>query len=64
LDSNDVGTRVWNLLGQDGSLQSVFDAMKQQYDVAPEPLEMDLLDLVEQMRSKGLVTEHIPTPVS
>jgi len=61
---NDVGTRIWALLRQDGALQSVFEAMKQQYDVAPERLEKDLLELVEQMRSKGLVTEHIATPVS
>ena len=60
---NEVGTRIWTVLGQDGALQSVFDAMKQQYDVVPERLEKDLLELVEQMSSKGLVQEHLPTPV-
>ncbi|MBI2818954.1 MAG: PqqD family protein [Acidobacteria bacterium] len=60
---NEVGTRIWTLLGQDGALQRVFDAMKQQYDVVPERLEKDLLELVEQMYSKGLVQEHLPTPV-
>ena len=60
---NEVGTRIWTVLGQDGALQSVFDAMKQQYDVVPERLEKDLLELVEQMHSKGLVQEHLPTPV-
>ena len=60
---NDVGTRIWSLLGQDGALRSVFEAMKQQYDVVPERLEKDLLELVEQMYSKGLVQEHLPTPV-
>ena len=60
---NDVGTRIWALLGQDGALRSVFDALKQQYDEVPERLEKDLLELVEQMYSKGLVQEHLPTPV-
>ena len=60
---NDVGTRIWSLLAEDGALRSVFEAMKQQYDVPPERLEKDLLELVEQMRSKGLVLEHLPTPV-
>ena len=60
---NEVGTRIWTLLGQDGSLQSVLDAMVKQYDVAPDRLEKDLLQLVEQMREKGLVQEHLPTPV-
>ena len=60
---NEVGTRIWTLLGQNGSLQSVLDDMLKQYDAAPDRLEKDLLQLVEQMREKGLVQEHLPTPV-
>ena len=60
---NDVGTRIWARLQQDGSLQNVFDTMQQQYSVEPQRLEKDILDLIEQMCAKGLVQEHLPTPV-
>jgi hypothetical protein len=36
--------------------------MQQHYEVPPERLERDLLELVNQMLAKGLVVEHIPTP--
>ena len=52
---NDVGTRVWALIGERRSLRQVFDALCQEYDVAPETLERDLLELVEKLRAKGLV---------
>jgi hypothetical protein len=60
---NDVGTRIWNLLQQDGSLRKVFHSLQKQYDVTPDRLEQDLLQLVSQMLEKGLVLEHLPTPV-
>ena len=51
-----VGTRIWSLLQEDGSLRRAFDAMQQEYDVAPETLERDILRLVGELRAKGLVT--------
>src|SRR3990172_4804113 len=60
---NEVGTRIWTLLGQNGSLQSVLDDMLKQYDAAPDRLEKDLLPPGGQMREKGLVQENLPTPV-
>lgn len=52
---NQVGTRVWSLLQQDGSLLRVFEEMRKEYDVAPEVLQTDLLVLVDRMQEKGLV---------
>ena len=52
---NDVGTRVWALIGERRSLRQVFDALTQEYDVSPETLERDLVELVEKLRAKGLV---------
>ncbi len=50
-----VGTRIWSLIQQDGSLRKVLATMQQEYDVAPDRLEQDLLRLVAEMRAKGLV---------
>ena len=60
---NEVGTRIWSLLQQEASLQKVFDQLLAQYDVSPKQLQDDLLALVSQMCDKGLVHEHLPTPV-
>ena len=53
---DEVGTRIWSLLEEDGSLRRAFEAILQEYDVAPEIFERDLLRLVEELRTKGLVT--------
>ena len=50
-----VGTRIWSLLQEDGSLRRAFEAVQQEYDVAPEKLEGDLLRLAEELRAKGLL---------
>ena len=57
---NEVGTRIWNLMQEEGSLRAVFDAMRKQYEVAPAELAADLLRLVEEMREKGLVRVSTP----
>jgi Coenzyme PQQ synthesis protein D (PqqD) len=50
-----VGTRIWSLLQQHGSLRQVFDSMQQEYEVTPETLERDIVRLVGELRGKGLV---------
>ncbi len=51
-----VGTRIWQLLEQDGNLRIVFERMRQEFDVEPEVLERDLLRLAGQFAEKGLGT--------
>ena len=53
---NAVGTTIWNLIHQHSSLQKVFEIMGEEYEVAPEALERDLLQLVGQLSAKGLVS--------
>jgi hypothetical protein len=53
---NEVGARIWALIQQYGSLRKVLEAMQQEYEVAPQTLESDLLRLVEELRAKGLVS--------
>lgn len=52
---NEVGTRVWALIQQHKSLDRVFEVMREEYEVPAERLERDLVELVEQLRAKGLV---------
>ena len=51
-----VGTRIWQLIEEHGSLRAVFEQMRQEFDVASEQLERDLLRLVTQLAEKGLGT--------
>jgi hypothetical protein len=58
LDS--VGTRIWSLLQEDGSLRRTFELLEQEYDVEPERLEEDILRLVEELRSNDLLSVARP----
>ena len=52
---NEVGARIWQLLQQPRSLQSVLATLLDEYDVGAAQCEADLLSLVERMLSRGLV---------
>jgi hypothetical protein len=58
LDS--VGTRIWSLLQEDGSLRRTFELLRQEYDVEPERLKADILRLVEELRSNDLLSVAPP----
>lgn len=53
-----VGTRIWQLLGEKGDLQAVFDQMLLEYEVESERLEQDLADLIRGLLDAGLVEER------
>jgi hypothetical protein len=50
-----VGTRIWNLLQEQRSLQQILDCLLQEYDVTEAQCREDLLNLIGQMQEKGLV---------
>ena len=52
---DDVGTRIWQLLQEHGSLRTVFDTMLDEFDVEPARLEEDLLKHVGDLADAGLV---------
>jgi hypothetical protein len=52
---NEVGARIWQLLQQPRSLQSVLTTLLDEYDVSPVQCEADLLSLVDKMLQRGLV---------
>jgi hypothetical protein len=46
---NEVGTRIWQLMAENGNLRAVFDALRTEYDATPDTLERDLLALVSSL---------------
>ena len=53
---NEVGTRIFELLALDPSLQATFAALLVEFDVAPQQLQQDLLELIGKLAHAGLVT--------
>jgi hypothetical protein len=53
---NEVGTRIWTLIQEHESLSRVFEAITREYEVSPEALQGDLLRMVDELRTKGLVS--------
>jgi hypothetical protein len=50
-----VGARVWELLQQPRTIDEIRGAMLHEFDVDPDQCHRDLVELLEQMRTKGLV---------
>jgi hypothetical protein len=55
LGLDQIGTQIWQLLQADGSLGKVSEVILREYDVTPEKLTRDLVNLVAQMEQQGLV---------
>jgi len=53
-----VGTRIWQLVEQDGYLKSVHAALLAEYEVDSSRLEQDLKDLIVRLADAGLVSEE------
>jgi hypothetical protein len=53
-----VGTRMWNLLMERRTLDDVCGVMAGEYDVAPDVLRRDLIDLLRDLVERGLVVRE------
>jgi hypothetical protein len=53
---DDVGTRIWQLLQEDGHLGNVFSRVLEEFDVEPGRLEADLIGHVAQLADAGLLS--------
>jgi hypothetical protein len=51
-----VGTHVWQLALENGSLRAVRERLVDEYDAEPATIEADLLALAETLVGKGLWT--------
>lgn len=52
---NPVGATVWNLLKQPKTIAEIRDTIMEEYEVDGARCEQDLLALLEEMRSEGLI---------
>ena len=52
---NDVGTRIWDLVQEPKAVLDVRDAILDEYEVEPERCEKELLDILKDMASEGLI---------
>ena len=52
---DDVGTRIWLVLTESDSIQAAYDTLKDEYNVEPELLRRDLIELIEKLNENGLV---------
>lgn len=55
-----VGTRVWELVQEPRTVAEVRDALLAEYDVEPARCEADLLALLGDLATHGLVDEVAP----
>ena len=52
---DEVGARMWQILTTSDSVQRAFEQMLEDWDVEPDRLRGDLVNLIEQLRANGLV---------
>jgi hypothetical protein len=52
---DEVGTRIWTLLGERGTPSAVCTVMLEEFDVDPGILAGDVLRLVGELQQNGLV---------
>ena len=51
-----VGARIWQLLGEDKTIGEVCDVIMGEYDVSRHDIERDVLRLVGELADRGLMT--------
>jgi hypothetical protein len=50
-----VGARMWQLLAEGSSIESIVDAILGEYDVSREELQRDVERLTSELRDRGLL---------
>jgi hypothetical protein len=52
---NEVGTRIWQLIQAEMTIQDTLDTLSGEYDVSREQLESDVGDLLDKLAGAGLI---------
>ena len=52
---DEVGARVWHLLKEPKTIEDLLVTILQEFDTTADQCEPDLFDLLDDLRSKGLV---------
>lgn len=55
LGSDAVGTRMWTVLAEAGSIQAAYDVLLREFDVEPATLRQDLDEYVGKLLEHGLI---------
>jgi hypothetical protein len=50
-----MGARVWYLVQQPRSVAEILDVLVQEYEIEPQRCEQDLLQLLDQALTAGLI---------
>ena len=51
-----VGSRVWQLLTETGSIEQIGERLAREYDVTPQEAAADLARLVDELAANGLLS--------
>ena len=54
---NSVGTRIWDLIAEPRTVDSLCEQLADEYEVQPEDCRRDVLAYLEALRAEGLVGE-------
>ncbi|ADZ09099.1 hypothetical protein Metbo_0849 [Methanobacterium lacus] len=54
-----IGAKIWNSLQKPCSISDLIELILEEYDVEEERFKTDLLDLVNDLKEKGLVKVNV-----
>ena len=57
---DDVGTRFLSVLNTSESIEAAYEVLHDEYDVDPQNLRQDLLDLTENLLQQGILIRANP----
>ena len=55
---NEVGNRIWELCDGTHGVAQLVSLLAKEYDAPAEIIEMDILEVLEDLRSKNLIVGH------
>lgn len=61
---DDVGTRMWSLLSENGEVKAAYERLLSEYNVDPTVLANDLQKWIEQLAAFGMLTVLDDVPQS
>jgi len=59
---DEVGTRTWELLSAQPTIEAAFETLCAEFDVGPEQLRRDLEELLDQLVTHKLIEIEPPPP--
>ena len=57
---NSTATRVWSMIEQPRTIGEICEALVSQFDVQPEDCHRDVVELIRELQSDGLVKSEPP----